>query len=76
MGKLIILNFPPKVGKDEKNRLTLSVNNKLAEIQSEVNSWNGFVELQRRPDNDFIFIAKCDNEFILSKMQHLLDGIN
>jgi len=76
MRKPIILNFPPKVDKEEKNRLTQAANSKLAEINNEVNSWNGFVELHRRPDNNFIFIAKCDDEAILSKMQHLLDAIN
>lgn len=75
MGQAIILNFPPQVARDEKDKLIQTVNSKLADITKEVNNWNGFVELIRKDDNNFKFIAKCDNDVILIKMQGLLDAI-
>ena len=70
---MIILNFPPKTPREEKNQLIESVNNQLNSINSEVNSWNGFVDVVRSENSQYKFIGKCDNEEVRRKMQSLLD---
>ena len=75
MGKAIVLNFPPKIPREVRNQQIESVNDKLFIINDDVNSWNGFIDVIKSGDNQFSFVAKCDNEAIRSKMQGLLDTI-
>ncbi len=55
-----------------KTKFSQSVNKKLDPIKNEVNSWNGFIDLKKTPDDDYQFIAICDNDEIRERMQHLL----
>lgn len=67
----IVISFPiyPEIKKQEIHNL---VNRSLDSIKNDIISWNGFVDM-RIVDNEFMLIAKCDNEEIRSKMQWLLN---
>ena len=68
----IILNFPPGMAGEARTKLSQSVNKKLDPIKNEINSWNGFIDLKKVTDDNYQFIAICDNEDTRAKMQHLL----
>ena len=54
--------------------ITELVNRTLESIKAEVLSWNGFVDLRKSEDDNYVLIAKCDNEEIRNKMQDLLNN--
>lgn len=74
MKPAIIVNFPPGITGEVKSQLTQSLNSKLEPITSEINSWNGFIELRKIEGEQFIPIAMCDNESLRIKMEDLLSN--
>lgn len=78
MNKKIYISFPPDLSKDQREQGMNRVNQILEPINTEINSWNGFVDFVRSASGQPEFVAKCDNDDIREKMQLLLDasGIN
>ncbi len=75
MEKLIILNFPPKIPREEKNHLSQLVNNALKNISHEVAAWNGFVDVLLNEQNGYTLIGIADDAATRDKMQELLEKI-
>ena len=71
MESTIILNCPPDVPIAVKQKFIDSVNVRLSPICSEVNNWNGFIEL-RNTGARYELVAICDDDSVRQKMEALL----
>ena len=75
MEKSIILNFPPKISREDKNKITELVNNALSSVSNDVAAWSGFVDVLSSADGNYTLIGVADNDDVRDKMQDLLEKI-
>lgn len=69
----IVISFPPEAAVNKQAILQL-VNQSLTPIKRDVLSWNAFVDVRTLSNsNEYMLIAKCDNEEVRSHMQLLLN---
>lgn len=78
MNKKIFISFPSSYPADYREVASIRINQILSGINKEVSDWNGFVDFIEITHGHYGFVAKCDNEDVLEKMQLLIDasGIN
>ena len=69
----IVISFPPEIEINRQAILQL-VNQSLIPIKRDVLSWNAFVDVRTLSNsNEYMLVARCDNEEIRSHMQLLLN---
>jgi hypothetical protein len=75
MEKSIILNFPPKISREDKHQLTELVNKALSSVCKDVAAWSGFVDVLKTPEGNYTLIGIADDAEVRDKMQDLLEKI-